>query len=445
MIDAFLGVSAYQPAKGIGVEIDSPQVKQIRSYVGGNLALQPTTQTRWYIAQLEQAQFQADAGDTMPICQLYRAMRRDGVIAGLLRALGSGITRLPKKYYGKHQSVADLQSRNGSRSVFDDMIPPAELSKLIMDGIVLGFGVAELVPVPGRDFPVMVRLEPEYLVYRWVENRWYYRSVAGLIPITPGDGRWVFHAPGARIAPWIDGLWLTLGRSYINKDHAMMMRSNYSAKLANAARVAVSPNGATEAQKLSWFRKVMDWGANTVFATPPGYDVKILEQSGRGYEVWQDEISTCDREIAIAICGQVVSVDGGTGFSNQDMHRAIRADIIKDQADQIAYTLNTQVIPQFVATRYGVGAIQDGAVFEYDIARPKDLKDEAASLKDVATAIQDLGTALKGSGLGVDLRELTMRYGIPTVEVTAADGRTVEVGSDDAPENDGDADLSEAA
>ena len=127
------------------------------------------------------------------------------------------------------------------------------------------------------------------------------------------------------------------------------------------------------------------------------------------------------------------------------MHRAIRADIIKDQADQIAYTLNTQVIPQFVATRYGVGAIQDGAVFEYDIARPKDLKDEAASLKDVATAIQDLGTALKGSGLGVDLRELTMRYGIPTVEVTAADGRTVEVGSDDAPENDGDADLSEAA
>jgi hypothetical protein len=422
LVAALLGVSAYAPRKGYGPEIDDRSVERIRETLGGNLALQPTTQIRWYLAELESAQFQADAGDMMPAAQLWRAMRRDGVITGLMGTLTSGLVRLPKKFYGSAETVSALKARNGSRSVFDDMCPPSELALLAADGKALGVAVAELVPVAGRDFPVLVRLEPEFLRYRWIENRWYYNSVAGLLPIEPGDGRWVLHTPGGRIAPWLAGLWPALGRSFINKEHALLHRSNYSAKLANPARVAYAPQGADEKERDRFFKRLMAWGINTVFALPPGWEVKLLESKGEGTKIFQEEIDTCDREIAISIAGQVVTVDGGAGFQNSDIHRTIRSDIVKDVADQLAYTVNTQVVPPYVGKRWGSSAIAEAACLEWDISRPKDLKAEAESLGSAAEAIDSLRDVLAKYGRELDVDELTTRFAIPIKNDIDGDG-----------------------
>src|SRR5262249_43773973 len=148
--------------------------------------------------------------------RLYRWMRTDGVFAGHLSSRCGKAVRLPQRFTGDPEMVQALTGRDGARSVFDDMFPPAELERLADDGLIVGVGVAELVPVEGRDYPVMVRLDPEFLQYRWQENRWYYNSVAGALPITPGDARWILHTPGGRMAPWQAGLWPSCGRAAIN-------------------------------------------------------------------------------------------------------------------------------------------------------------------------------------------------------------------------------------
>src|ERR1700689_4210015 len=244
-VRALLGMSAYQSPQGFGLELDDPSVEAVRRSQGGQLQPLIQTRLRWYLADLEAAQYAADNGNLAPVAQLYRAMCRDGVLSGLLSARCAGLTRLPKRYYGDEEICDALRASNGSRSVFDEMFPPAELSTIDRDGIVIGVGLGELVPVEGRPYPVMVRLDPEFLQYRWNENRWYFTSIAGLLPITPGDGRWILHVPGARMSPWHFGLWPSLGRSFINKEHALLHRSNYSAKLANPARVAYTTQGAT--------------------------------------------------------------------------------------------------------------------------------------------------------------------------------------------------------
>lgn len=417
IVAALLGVSAYQPPRTYGPGLDDPVVEKIREAVGGNLQPIPTTKLRWYLKDLETAQASADAGNLAIAAQLYRAKRRDGVFAGLLGTRTAGLVRLPKQFYGDQEIVETLRAQNGSRSVFDEMFPPSELALLDADGIELGIGVAELVPVAGRDYPVMVRLEPEYLQYRWQENRWYFASIAGLLPITPGDGRWILHMPGGRMQPWQSGLWPATGRSFINKEHAMMNRSNYSAKLANPARAAVAPNGATELQRIGMLKRLIAWGTNTVFELPPGWDVRIIESNGRGFEVFQKEIDTSDHEMMVAICGQEVTTTGGSGFSNADVQRMIREDLIQADGESLAYTINTQGLPAFVASRWGVAAISERTTnVRWQTERPKDLEAIARSMQTAGDAIAKLDGALAVHERELAIDEILKTFNIPATK-----------------------------
>ena len=439
---ALLGVSAYQPPLQKGLpDLETPSVIATREAIGGQIQQLPTTQLRWYLADLEDAQHLADTGDLRYAARLYRAMQRDGVLRGLLGTRTSGVVRLPKRFYGDKDLAAQLRAKNGTRSVFDDLCPPSELGLLSADGIVLGVGIGELVPVPGRDFPILIRLDPEFLQYRWVENRWYYASIAGLLPITPGDGRWVLHCPGGRIAPWNSAVWPALGRSFINKEHALLARSNYAAKLANPARVAKSPLGAGEVQRRGFFETVMAWAQDTVFALPPGWDVDIIESNGRGAEVFQAVIDTSDKEYSITLSGQTVTTTGGAGFQNADSFKGIRTDLVQDTADALAYTVNTQVLPAFTAQRKGPEAIASGPCVEWNTSTPKDLVVAAASLTGAAGALKALteavtpvvdtntGAMLRAGAVGangapieIDATELLIRFDVPVKGDTDKDG-----------------------
>jgi hypothetical protein len=387
----------------------------------------------------------ADTGDLSGAGRLMRSVRKDGTFAGVLASRTGGLVRLPKKFRGAPAIVSELELGHDSvRSVFDEMFPPTELANFLADGILLGVAVGILEPVEGRDYPVFVRLEPENLRYRWTENRWYYVTIVGQVPIEPGLGRWVLHTPGGRIAPWQHGLWRAIGQSWIDKQHARLHKANWEAKLANPARVAVSPQGAGEKQKQSWFKAVMAWGVNTVFGVTPGYDVKLLESNGRGYECFLETIKTSDRDMVIGMTGSTVLVDGGTGFANADVHAAIRADLIKGDAEGLAYTLNTQGIPPWVVERWGEAGLEQSGLVEWDITEPSDHTQESAAMGQAATAITTLRAALEGTGVELDVPAFAVRFAIPVVI-----GTTTTAPAKDQPEalepDEIDVDMSEAA
>lgn len=435
---ALLGISAYQqPLANAAVPSDAA-VDAMRRANGGQLQPLPTTRTRWYLSDLESAEYAADQGDMSWAAELMRAARKDGVVSGVLSTRTGGLVRLPKKFRGDPEIVKALDvGHESTRSVFDEIYAPSELALLAADGELLGVGVGELVPVEGRDYPVFVRLDPAFLLFRWNECRWYYRSIAGLLPITPGDGRWILHTPGGRMAPWQHGLWRAIGRAYIRKEHAALHCDNWEAKLANPARVATAPVGSVEPQREAFFKQVMAWGVNTVFSLTPGYSVQLLESNGRGYESFKQTIKDQNEEIVITIAGQTVTTDGGTGFANADVHKSIRADLIKATADALAYTINTQGIPAFVLLRYGPDALARGVVVEWDVTPPKDQTAEASALVTVATAITQLNEALALHGRTLDIASLCARFSVPVLGDIDGDGAPdVETPAPPVPEPD---------
>jgi hypothetical protein len=417
-----LAVSAYAFASRPGdLDLDDPNVERMREQLGGQLQPPPTTRTRWYQRDVESAEYLADQGDLSLAAQLMRAANRDGVLAGVLSTRTDGLVRLPKRFQGAPEMVDDLQSGGTSaRSVFDEMFPAAELARLAADGIELGVGVGELVPVPGRAHPVLVRLDPQFLTYRWSENRWYYRSVAGLLAIKPGDGRWILHTPGGRMAPWLAGLWRCLGRAYVRKEHANELKDSWESKLANPARVAISPQAASEDHKQSWFRKVMAWGVNSVFGLTAGYDVKLLESNGRGADSFVKTIADCNQEFTVALAGQTVTTTGGAGFQNSDVHRTIRGDLIQATAEGLAHTVNTQGLPAYVVCVWGEDRLDEVPTMGWDVTPPKDREAEARALLTTATAIKAMVEALELRGLEPDVEAICRDAGVPLKRIEAS-------------------------
>lgn len=416
-IAALLGISAYAANASTLPSLGDPSVEEARERFGGNITPIPSTRTRWYLSDLEDATHSANAGHMTLPAQLMQAAMGDGIVRGALSTRTGGLVRLPKKFRGKAEYVDALTSGvEEARSVFDEMLPPSELEKLAADGEMIGVGVGEFQEVIGRNYPVFVRLNPEFLFYNWSENRWYFRSVIGLLPITPGDGRWVLYTPGGRQSPWQWGLWRAVGRAFIRKDHAGLHEDNWIAKLANPARIAFAPQGSGEDDRQSFFRRVMAWGINTVFSLTPGWDVKLLESNGRGHESFSDREKRSNEEIIIAICGQTVTTTGGTGFANADIHKSIRADLIKATADALAHCVNTQCLPHWLHERFGEKALFDGVAVEWDVTPPKDKASEASAHVAVANAIKGLDEALASRGVEVDAPVLLERFGIPTRE-----------------------------
>lgn len=415
--DVLLGISTYTHTRARSSIITLDDIEQRREDVaGGLLPPQSYTPTRWYLADLEAAERLADMGDLRRAGQLMLAARKDGHLAGVLSTRTGGLVRLPRVFRGDADVIGALErGHDSTRAEFDEMCPASELALLAADGILLGVGVGELIPVRGRKYPVLVRYDPQFLRYVWQENAWYYQSYYGLIHVTPGDGRWVLHTPGGRVAPWQAGLWRAIGQAWIRKQHAGLYRDHWEAKLAHPARVATAPQGASEPQKQSHFKQVMAWGVNTVFGMTPGYTVSLLESNGRGWESFTKTIEACNTEYNIAICGQVVTIDGGAGFSNAEtVHKAIAGDLIKETADGISHTLNTQILPTYVACVYGADQVLKRRVTqEYDVTPPKDRNNEASAMVQVAAAVKQLSEALAPADLMPNVRQLVDRFGIP--------------------------------
>jgi hypothetical protein len=412
-----LGVSAYQPHRAkspYGPDLDSPEVVRARENYGGNLAPLPVTRVRWYLRDLEEAQVTADAGYITSAAQLYRAMRRDGTFSGLLNTRSSGLIRLPKRFSGHAAACDALKSRNGTRSVFDELCPSSELELIDQDGVMLGVGIGELVPVPGREYPVLIRLEPEFLYYIWNTGRWFFRSSAGLLPITPGDGRWVLHVPKGRMSPWQFGQWIPCGQAFINKQHAQLHRGNYGGKLANPARVITAPVGASEEQRRGALAQLAAWGINSVFALPVGWQAALLESKGEGHQVWLNDEESSNRDYMLSLAGQVITSEGGKGFSNDKTALSIRADLIQTDGDELAQTVNTQVLPAFLLNGWGEDALSEGCALEWDTALPQHRQSEAAAMVTVSAAIVKLDQALAPHGKQIDVEELVTRFGLPT-------------------------------
>jgi hypothetical protein len=430
LVSALRGIATFDTAYQVpGPELGDDVVRQTREAYGGRLEPVPIVKLRWYPPDIERAMSWAVNGDMTMIGQLNESMQTDGVFCGLRDARCS-VVNFPKRFYGSKEVTDTLTSKNNSdRNVYDEMIPATEAKLMTSDELVCGVAIGEMVPVEGRNFPVLVRRYVQNLFYLWNRNQWFYRSIAGLMPITPGVPKdptsqnwWVLHIGGGRLSPWNSGVWRPCGRAYINKTQTIYARQSFEMKHAHPARVAVAPIASTEIQRKGMLDSLIRWAMNAAFTLPPGWDVKLIESNGRGIEIYNQSIANYNEEMATALCGSAVMLQGTAGFSNMDVFRVVQTDLIKTTSSAWDHCVSTQILPAFIAGRWGVDALANATTVETDIAAPKDRKVEADTMVSLANAVKGLVEAVQSAQIAsgtkepvaIDVQEILARFGIPT-------------------------------
>jgi phage gp29-like protein len=141
----------------------------------------------------------------------------------------------------------------------------------------------------------------------------------------------------------------------------------------------------------------------------------LLESNGIGWQSYSKTIEDQDREFQICVAGQTVTTEGKSGFVSAELFSTIRSDLIQSTGDDLAYTVNTQVLPAYVYYQHGEQALLTrSVVMEWDTTPPKDLNATASSLVTAASAIKTLTEALAAHNVQLDVAELCAQLGVPT-------------------------------
>lgn len=414
--------------------LNDPSVVRIRELLGGGLYRSRVTSTILYLDDLDAAIQSADLGQLTAACQLLQSVDQNPVIQGLMATRTSGLARLPVKWAGdpevisilKQGIVANATTGDNPNSLYDYLVPPEERSRFSEDAIRLGVAVGELQPSTSG-LPLFRQLDPAGLQYRLDTNTWVYNSVAGPVVIEPGvwpkddrESAFVLYTAG-RTTPWRRGLWKALLQCYIVALHALNYRSAWESKLANPARVGTTPLGADEEIDQRLFEQLAGWGVNTTFGLKPGQDIKLIESNGRGYECFSNTIKEQIEQIIYLISGNTVVADGGSGFQNASLFRAIRGDLIQADANALAHVENYQILPLIVEA---LGYPDSVVTREYVTTPPADLNTSASALTQVAAAISNLTTAFEEAGgtQRLDVAAICNQFAIPVLGDSDGDG-----------------------
>ncbi len=391
----------------------------------GTIQQLPTrVQSNWTPRQVKSALSGADSGNLMSVADLVESVNNDDRVSGVLSTLTNGMLGLPLSFIGDDEVTDALKGDDDSKGDWWSMFPESELSKLMRWGITLGVGIGQRVPVIKRQLGEREVLTLKTWHPRWLRRqlatanepgKWLLTTAAGQIEIEPGDGQWIIYCPYGGDRPWAEGKWRALSFAWILKQFALHDRARHSEVLGSPARVGVSPEGATTRGRQNWLKQLKAMGRDTSLILPPGYNLKLVEATGRTWEIYTKQIEWADSATAVVLAGQTVTTEGSSGFSRGNIHERIAHSIIRFGAETLSTTVRQEGLMPWSSENFGASQRAPWPV--WDTTPPEDQKQKAETGRILGDAISKMDEALAASKRRVDATAILEAAGVPTLEI----------------------------
>ena len=363
----------------------------------------------------------------MDIADLVETMKRDARISGVLSTRTHGMLGLPLTFTGGaevcRQALGDMDQSETPNAQWWRMHDESELAKLLTWGLLLGVGIAQRIELPrliGQ--PHRYKIEtwsPRWLTYYHYgfesnkDPEWRIITQEGMEPITQGDGQWIMFMPYGKRRPWTEALWTQLAFPWLLKHFSLEDRANVGEILGSPVWVGKTAHGGTEKQRNAFLSQLRRLGKSGKIVLPQGWELELKEaaSAGKNGDVFDNQIKQSNEEITIALAGQLVTTEGTSGFSQGNVHEAIKQDLLRFDAVRLASCLREQSLEPWALWNYGT---RSAAPFpKWATEKPEDIAEAADGMSKLGDAITKLNTALQNTGAEVDAIKLADKFGVP--------------------------------
>lgn len=383
------------------------------------VALEPPPISGPTLASIRRTLDEHDDGRFMRSGLLADLITRDSDCFGALQQRLLGLTAMPIRL---EPADASAEAAAVAAELAD------ELPRLLTTGaradfdsaaVLCGFSVGQLFyrwdEDAARQVPQVDPWPVSQTEYVRSERQWYvHTATTGRVPITPGDGQWLLHAPMSQRAPYLWGAIRCTAEWYRRDVDA----ANDAARVAEVHGIPVwkakVPSGARKSEDGKAFaRSVRGMGRNAVVPLPQGasaaesYDLELIEAKSDAYRIFEFIMGRGGRAFRLALLGQdMTSVHDGVGtYASSKTGRDITGDLIRASAVSLAEVLTHQVLRPVVRFRRGDARLTPRAVVPL-----------AEDLAALATTWNTAGTALKAlreGGVALDETAYARRFGLP--------------------------------
>lgn len=297
-----------------------------------------------------------------------------------------------------------VRGSRAAREVLDSWVDcwpqfatPAALTEMQAYTVLMGWEPAQLLWDTSEEIwcPYLRPWHPRFTYYHWDLRHYIAISQDGQIPITPGDGQWVLHAPFGEYRGWIRGAIRAVAEPILMRHWAYRDWARYSEKHGIPILKAYAPASSDETQRDPFEAALANLGSESTILLPRGvdgnigYDVAFAEPADESWQSFPGLIDRCDMSIVLAILFQnlTTEVKGGS-FAATTAHMDIRQGGLEFDNNAWRYTLRSQVARPFAQFNYGDARLAPWT--KYDITSQEEYITNSERFLKFAAAVEIL-------------------------------------------------------